>query len=392
MGYKAGGAMSSLKKRGKVWYIKFTRGTGADREYTTRSLNTNQKAVAIEKQKELDHKVRIREIDPFQPGFELPVEKPAWYSVSSCVSDYLHSRRNFAYETRRNDRYVLEKWMKELNISERPITSIKRTTDVAPFFTRDDIEPQTMESELQRFRTFWRWLMDQERVKTDETNPIKLPENTIQYVPKMITDDEFKRMIAAFKKHDKKRRKQPWFREWHKQDWFIPAVTLIYETGLRLSEVGKRKNNKKSGMQGENLIWENGEIHYIYVHRSKTNTERMVPVTKHLNRLLNEYFAIRGIPEPEEYVFINDKGQPITSRNVYNQFKKYCKLAEVPKSRTIHGMRHRRITTWVEEFTLKDASVMAGHSSTATTDKVYTHLAAKRLRKKILDLEESGDD
>ena len=108
---------------------------------------------------------------------------------------------------------------------------------------------------------------------------------------------------------------------------------------------------------------------------------------------MQNYFSTRGIPDKKDYVFLNGKEQPVTARNMYDQFKHYCKMAKVSEDRTIHGMRHRRITTWLEQgLSMKEASVMAGHKSTDTTDKVYSHLSADRLRKKILDIEKRNSE
>jgi site-specific recombinase XerD len=46
-------------------------------------------------------------------------------------------------------------------------------------------------------------------------------------------------------------------------------------------------------------------------------------------------------------------------------------------------MRHQAVTTWIEKgFHTAEASYMVGHSSQKVTEK-YTHLSAKRLKKKM---------
>jgi integrase len=105
---------------------------------------------------------------------------------------------------------------------------------------------------------------------------------------------------------------------------------------------------------------------------------------------LDTYFEIRGIISPSDYVFIytggNTKGHPVRGMRVYREFKRYCKEASIPTTRTLHGMRHQAVTTWIEKgFHTAEASYMAGHSSQKVTEK-YTHLTVKRLKQKMANL------
>ena len=102
---------------------------------------------------------------------------------------------------------------------------------------------------------------------------------------------------------------------------------------------------------------------------------------------LNEYLKTRGNVKPDEYTFIykagNTKGQPVRGDRVYREFKRYAKEAGIPTTRSLHGMRHQAVTTWIEKgFHTAEASYMAGHSSQKVTEK-YTHLTANRLKEKM---------
>lgn len=381
--------MSSLKKRGKVWYIKFTRTKNGNTQEVTRSLNTRRKEIAEDLQNDLDKKINQGKEDPFHPAFEITRDKKkSWYSAQECINDFVESRSHLAPDTIKNHTIMLNNWMKKMKIQETPIQFVSKDKHVKPFFTRDSIKPQSMKSELRRFRTFWNWLLEQERVETNETKPIKLPEPDVQYYPKMITEDEFQIMIKAFLKRQKERRKEKSFREWMDQKWFVPAVTTIFRTGIRLSEAGRKKSNPKSGLKGESLIWNGNDIHFIYISRSKTNRERLVPVSIELNKILKAYFKHRGRPGSNEFVFLSGRNQPVSSRNIYDQFKIYCEIAGISEKRTIHGMRHARITGWLEDgFTMKEASILAGHKTSDTTDRIYSHLAGNKLREKMLQVE-----
>lgn len=78
------------------------------------------------------------------------------------------------------------------------------------------------------------------------------------------------------------------------------------------------------------------------------------------------------------YTGDNTNGQPVRGIRVYREFKRYCKEAGISTSRTLHGMRHQSVTTWIEKgFHTAEASYMAGHSSQKVTEK-YTHLTTSR--------------
>ncbi len=99
--------------------------------------------------------------------------------------------------------------------------------------------------------------------------------------------------------------------------------------------------------------------------------------------LLSGYNKITTLPiapHPGKY----KKSQPVRGMRVYREFKRYCKEAEIPTSRTLHGMRHQAVTTWIEKgFYTAEASYMAGHSSQKVTEK-YTHLTVSRLKDKMV--------
>jgi integrase len=174
------------------------------------------------------------------------------------------------------------------------------------------------------------------------------------------------------------------------QYWFKPIVALYFYGGLRKHEAAYDPELSYSGLKGENLVFVNGELSYISLPPTKGRKERQIPIIKELKTELIEYLKIRGKISAEDYVFIytggRTNGKPVRGMRVYREFKRYCKEAGIPTSRTLHGMRHQPVTTWIEKgFHTAEASYMAGHSSQKVTEK-YTHLTAKRLKEKMDNL------
>ena len=142
-----------------------------------------------------------------------------------------------------------------------------------------------------------------------------------------------------------------------------------------------------SGLKGENLIYEDGELSYISLPPTKDRKERLIPIINELKEELDKYLKVRGKITSSDYVFVytggNTKSQPVRGMRVYTEFKRYCKEAGIPTSRTLHGMRYQAVTTWIEKgFHTAEASYMAGHSSQKVTEKC-THLTVRKLKDKM---------
>lgn len=164
-------------------------------------------------------------------------------------------------------------------------------------------------------------------------------------------------------------------------------MAVYFYAGLRKHEAAYDPGLPYSGLKGENLIYEKSELAYIYLPPTKGRKERQVPISKELGSYLEEYLKIRGEIGPEEYLFVytggHQKGKPVRGERAYKEFKRYLKEAGIPSKRTIHGMRHQAVTSWIEKgFHTAEAGYMAGHSSQRVTEK-YTHLTAKRLKEKM---------
>ena len=207
----------------------------------------------------------------------------------------------------------------------------------------------------------------------------------------MISEEELGILFRKFDNELERKKTLPEFDPDRVQYWFKPIVALYFYGGLRKHEAAYDPELSYSGLKGENLEFVNGELSYISLPPTKGRKERQIPIIKELKTELEEYLKIRGKISAEDYVFIytggSANGKPVRGMRVYREFKRYCKEAGIPTSRTLHGMRHQAVTTWIEKgFHTAEASYMAGHSSQKVTEK-YTHLTAKRLKDKMDRLE-----
>ncbi|HYX06877.1 MAG TPA: tyrosine-type recombinase/integrase [Bacteroidales bacterium] len=383
--------MSSLKKKRKTWFIRFQRNINGKTYEIAKSLQTHNKAVAIQRQREIDEKIKYDDMDPFTSDFEINFEKPKpqILFVQETVELFLKSRESYSPRTHRYYSELLNHFVRISKTKKKFITQVSKK-DILTYLMRDGIKNVSRHSMKKGLRTWWRWCMENEYVEKDIIKAIELPAPEIQYYPKMLSEKELKTLFNAFDRHIKEKKEAKNFSPWQTQDWFKAAIATMFYTGIRRREIGKLWDVEGSGLKGENII---GDLEFIYIGKSKTPKERMIPISKKLRPYLRDYFKIRGWPDREEYVFINYRNQPVSGKNMWRQFKIYCKIAGIPATRTLHGMRHRCITSWLEKgFTLSEARDMAGHTNIEITDSVYTHLAAKNLKRKMDKLESNEGD
>lgn len=106
----------------------------------------------------------------------------------------------------------------------------------------------------------------------------------------------------------------------------------------------------------------------------KRDKERIIPLTEGLIEVLPRYLETLGPLRPEEALFRNRNGRPLSDQTVYNIVRHYADLAKIQKRVTPHSFRHFVVTDAAESGSAPDAiKYLTGHSSVATVER-YTHL------------------
>jgi len=391
--------MAHLKKRGRYYSIRFYYSQNGKEKTVTKSLGTRHKDVAQKMLRELEQLEALGKIDPYQPGFNpkkiLMAEEKKGEVQCSTVQEAL----DLFYQAKQHlspasvDAYkrALDHFV-DLNglYDEHPRNITVRHFENIIF--KKGISTATRHYYFRHMRTWWRFLKKRKIVEQNHFEFLKedLPTIRENTRPKMISEDELNLLFKTFDKELKRKQKLPEFDLDKVQHWFKPIIALYFYGGLRKHEAGYSPDLSYSGLKGENLTYEQGKLSYIYLPPTKGRKERQIPIISELKLFLNEYLKIRGDLKPDEYIFIykagNTKGQPVRGDRVYREFKRYAKEAGIPTTRSLHGMRHQAVTSWIEKgFHTAEASYMAGHSSQKVTEK-YTHLTAKRLKEKMDNL------
>jgi integrase/recombinase XerD len=88
-------------------------------------------------------------------------------------------------------------------------------------------------------------------------------------------------------------------------------------------------------------------------------------------------------PGKEDYIFLNNRGNPISRIMVFIIIKQLAQVAGIKKNISPHTFRHSFATHLVEGGAdLRAVQEMLGHESITTTE-IYTHLNRDYLRDTI---------
>lgn len=149
-------------------------------------------------------------------------------------------------------------------------------------------------------------------------------------------------------------------------------LEVIYSGGLRISEA-----------MGLNIA----DIDFkqmVFLVRGKGKKERYCMLGKPAAEAIRRYMDSRveeGLPPEDENapLFVNIKGQRLTTRTVQRDFEKYVAMAGLPAEVTPHKLRHSFATHLLAAGAdLRTVQEMLGHSLLSTT-QIYTHLEIGQL-------------
>jgi integrase/recombinase XerC len=205
---------------------------------------------------------------------------------------------------------------------------------------------------LSSLRSFFKYLMREGVLESNPARMVATPKKELQ-LPRVLQPAD---VALLLEQPDKSQplgiRDQAW-------------LEMLYASGLRISEL--------VGIDIDDL-----ELKAKLVKvRGKGSKERIVPFGATAAAAVQAWLAIRGEiardPE-EEAVFVNYRGQRITTRSVARLFDGYVRDAALRSGTSPHVMRHSFATHLLNAGAdLRGIQELLGHASLSTTQK-YTHL------------------
>ena len=149
-------------------------------------------------------------------------------------------------------------------------------------------------------------------------------------------------------------------------------LELLYATGLRVSELVTLKTVQ--------LGLNEGLVRIL----GKGNKERLVPMGIPAQDYLARYIAqarpaLLG-PKRSEYLFLTQRGEPMTRQAFWHLIKKYALVANIKVPLSPHTLRHAFATHLLNHGAdLRVVQLLLGHADISTT-QIYTHIARERLQ------------
>jgi integrase/recombinase XerD len=153
-------------------------------------------------------------------------------------------------------------------------------------------------------------------------------------------------------------------------------LEMLYSCGLRVSELINLKIS--------NLFFDEGFIRVL----GKGSKQRLIPVGEYAISAVNLYLdQRRTLPVAkgkEDYLFLNNRGNPLTRQMVFKIVTDHAAKAGVSKDISPHTFRHSFATHLVENGAdLRVVQQMLGHESILTTE-IYTHIDSAKWQESIL--------
>jgi integrase/recombinase XerD len=224
--------------------------------------------------------------------------------------------------------------------------------------------PPTQARVLSGLKAFFKYLVLENIINTDPSALLESPK-TNRKLPDTLNIVEINTIIDAIdlSKPEGMRNKA--------------ILEILYGCGLRVSEL--------TGLKISNLYL---DIDFIKI-LGKGNKERLVPIgsdaVKYLRIFIDEIRVhIQVKTGNEDFVFLNNRGNPISRVMVFLIIKNLAEKTGIKKSISPHTFRHSFATHLIEGGAdLRAVQEMLGHESITTTE-IYTHLDRDYLRETII--------
>jgi site-specific recombinase XerD len=209
-------------------------------------------------------------------------------------------------------------------------------------------------------KTFFRFLTEQEIVKYDPAEQL-IPPLAIEREPRILTEEEYQRLIAACAHHLRNR-----------------AIIVLYlQTGMRLSELVRLKISDIE--LPHDIAQDEQHSGFARITRSNGRTER-IPLNYKAGQALLDYLKERPA-SPYPTLFLNRFDEPLSKRRVQYLVQDYLERIGIFDA-SVHTLRHTMAAHHIAQGTdLQVIQETLGISLEAT--EKYVSLSKKTARKAL---------
>lgn len=249
---------------------------------------------------------------------------------------------------------------KELNIKEVTISDLEEF--LAGLYD-EKIKPRSIARILSGIRSFFRYLFLEEYIEENPTELLDSPQIGLK-LPTVLSIEEIDKLLSVIDVSTAEGTRN------------YAIIETLYSCGLRVSEL--------TNLRFTNLYFDEG---FIRVD-GKGGKQRLVPISDVAIQKINNHLQHRNLMNAkrgcEDFVFISNRGTPISRITVFYYIKKYAEEAGITKTISPHIFRHSFATHMLERGAdIRYVQAMLGHEKITTTE-LYTHLDRNFLRQEII--------
>ena len=275
--------------------------------------------------------------------------------------DYLLLEKRYSSHTvkaYRTDLRIFESYLKEIYT-----TSIDKAnhTMIRSWLVEElnkGNSARTVNRKITTLKSFYKYLIKEHKIKQNPT--LKIPSSKIskklpQFVGladmnKLLDKLKFEKNFSAYR------------------DKLI--IEVFYSTGIRLSELINIKLTDVDPLKNQIKVL------------GKRNKERLVPLTKELQKSIEGYMSFRMKEKAidRSYLFITDSGKKLNPSMVYRKVNELLKGVTTLEKKSPHVLRHTFATHMLNNGAdLNVIKELLGHASLSATE-VYTHNSIDQLK------------
>ncbi|MFQ5684083.1 MAG: tyrosine recombinase XerC [Candidatus Binatia bacterium] len=271
-----------------------------------------------------------------------------------------HTRRNYLSDLRQFQQFLIQKELcqdkeKRLDLEAVDLHVVRAYLGALAKGCRKS----SVSRKLAALKGFFRYLVKERHMARNPLLTVASPKQEKQLPAFLSVDDVFRLLggvqgVRALEVRDR------------------AILEVLYSTGVRVSEL--------VGMNWNSIDFPLGIIRVF----GKGSKERIIPIGEVALQALREYGVEQGTKwsraaTGEAPVFLNRRGERITTRSVARIVEKYIRATGIQVRMGPHGLRHTFATHLLNNGAdLRVIQEMLGHVSLSTTQR-YTHVNLEQL-------------
>jgi integrase/recombinase XerC len=277
---------------------------------------------------------------------------------------YLQLEKRYSPHTVRsysNDLEQFSSFLSEQNLSAEP--ELVTSQDIRSWIVRlleNDYSPVSVHRKISCLRVFFRYLRKEGRINTDPLEKVVLPK-TRKRLPVFVEEESLTRLLDNYD-----------FGNDFKGIRNRTIIEMLYVTGMRRSELINLRYNDIDLPEASAKV------------TGKRNKQRIIPLMKSFIVRLEEYIRVSEdyrVNRDENWFFVNDKGNKLYDKYVYNIVKDYLAMVTTIEKKSPHILRHTFATHMLNRGAdLNSIKEFLGHANLSAT-QIYTHNTFEKLRK-----------